>query len=442
MLALFHGAPAHGGTSGDLPAGLVEKAQRPGGVAVIVELALGVPFRPAQRLSAAREQAIERRIGHAQEAVLHALRSHPPRAVKRFRFVPGLAMRVDAAALRRLSGLPEVTRISEDASGEQSAGGGAQGGGAVAVRSGRYTGKGQTIAILDSGIDKRHPFFRDARGRSRIVSETCYSSQSDRLLAVCPGPDPTRSTAPGSAACKSRYIHCDHGTAVAGVAAGNGDRATPRQPFSGVARDARLISIMVLSKVRGGNAVVAESDLIRGLERVFELRHRYRIAAANVSLVFYRLHAQTCDDDYPLLKAIVDRLRAAGIATVAATGNDGKTGEVQAPACLSNVVSVGAVNHSVPPVGEIAKESNIAPFVSLLAPSYDVETAAPDGGYTTHGNGTSLAAPFVSGAWAVIKSKHPHASVTETLAVLRQSGSLRGRDGTRIPRLDLEKALR
>ena len=102
----------------------------------------------------------------------------------------------------------------------------------------------------------------------------------------CPG-GVTSSTAAGSGVnCTYAAEGCQHGTHVAGIAAG----AAPRS--RGVARDAKLIAINVFSRFTGANCAGAASpctqsfasDQIKGLERVLALRTSLRIAAVNMSL--------------------------------------------------------------------------------------------------------------------------------------------------------------
>ena len=69
----------------------------------------------------------------------------------------------------------------------------------------------------------------------------------------------------------------------------------------------------------------------------------------------------------------------------------------------------------------VSRFSNSAPALDLLAPGEEITTSVPRGGFETY-SGTSLAAPHVAGAWALLKSKAPQAEVAEVLEVLKRSG--------------------
>src|SRR5437867_6837747 len=178
-------------------------------------------------------------------------------------------------------------------------------------------------------------------------------------------------------------------------------------------------------------------DIRADLERVYDLRATYAFAAVNMSLAG-GLFSSTCDgEEY---KPFIDNLRAAGIATVVAAGNDGSTDQVSAPACVSTAVSVGATTKD----DQVAYFSNVAPFLSLFAPGDEIISSYPGGEFVV-ASGTSMAAPHVTGAWAVLKQAAPGASVDEVLQALSGTGVMivdtRAGTGTTRPRIQVDVAL-
>ena len=216
---------------------------------------------------------------------------------------------------------------------------------------------------------------------------------------------------------------CDHGTHVAGIAAGkNGSFAG--NTFSGVAKDASIIAIQVFSRFDNGGfcggsspcVLSYTSDQIRGLERVYALRNTYKIASANMS-IGGTTYTSPCDAVNITLKDAINDLRDAGIATVIASGNNGETNAISFPGCISSAVSVGNTTKQ----DVVSSFSNSAYFLSLLAPGSSITSSVPGTGYEAW-NGTSMAAPHVAGAWAVLRQANPDAGVTGVLDALQATG--------------------
>lgn len=224
------------------------------------------------------------------------------------------------------------------------------------------TGAGWTVAVLDSGVQSSHPFLG-----GRVVSQACFSTLSG-ASSLCPG-GAASSIAPASAEPCAGIAECDHGTHVAGIATGTGGPAG-----------------------------------LQGLA-----------PGANVNT-----SQAACDAANPSLKTAIDQLRALGIATVISAGNQGYGDALAAPACLSSAVSVGATTDTAPAV--VPGYSNDAPFLTLLAPGSNITSAVPGGGYAVR-QGTSMAAPHVAGAWAVLKQAAPAATVSAVLASLTTTGT-------------------
>ena len=332
--------------------------------------------------------------------------------LKRYRHVPFVAVEADALGLTSILNDDEVESIEEDLplylNLTQTA---AITKSDLAWSSG-YRGAGQTIAILDTGVDSAHPFLS-----GKVVNEACFSAGGANSTSLCPnGAD--RQTGPGSARpCSDSTLSCYHGTHVAGIAAG---KAGVLSNAAGMAPDAKIIAIQVFTRdcEPGGSCSLSAytSDLGLALDYVYQLRSTYAISSINMSLGG-GLYSANCDSQSPSLKTLIDTLRAANIATVVAAGNNGSTDSISLPACISSAISVGATTKS----NVVADYSNSSGLVSLLAPGSAIYSSLPGGGYGT-ASGTSMAAPHVAGIWALMKAAKPTASVSEILAPLQSSG--------------------
>jgi subtilisin family serine protease len=276
-----------------------------------------------------------------------------------------------------------------------------------------FDGSGWAIAMLDTGVDASHPMLA-----GKVVSQACFSQN-----ASCPNGQATQLGDGAAAPCSYAPQGCAHGTYTAGIAAGRWDAVN----LFGVARGANLIAVQVFSRFTGStNCTQGEdpcaqsfvSDVIAGMERVFELRSSFQIAAVNLSLAGQAYGSQAaCDAANPATKAEIDNLASVGIATVAAAGNDSNAQAIGEPACISSAVSVGATTKS----DQIADFSDSASFLSLLAPGVSILSAFP-GGLTAVGSGTSDSAPHVAGAVAILHQKAPGATVPAITSALQTSG--------------------
>ena len=418
-----------------IPADVTARARGRGSVRVIVRL--NVAVTPESSLGVSGIQSQRGSIARAQSSVLGRMLRTRAGSIRRFTSIPYLALEVDEGDLQTLAASADVSDIQIDAVAAPTLAESTPIIGATKAWAAGYTGTGSTVAIVDTGVDSSHPFLA-----GKVVSEACFSTTvSGRSSAMCPSFGDT-STLPGSGS-PCFLPGCEHGTHVAGIAAGKG------AAFSGVAPDATLISIQVFSSfdtpddcgTRPTPCLLSyTSDQIRALERVYSLRSTYDIAAVNLSLGG-GLFTSPCDSDS--MKAIVDQLRSVGIATVIASGNDGSTTALSAPACISTVISVASTTDGTFRVADhVSVFSNTNPFLSLLAPGEAILSSWPGGAFLNL-SGTSMAAPHVAGAWALMKSKRPSASVSDILDALVRSGTpiTDPGNGLVFPRINVDAAL-
>jgi subtilisin family serine protease len=274
-------------------------------------------------------------------------------------------------------------------------------------------GSGTVIAVVDSGVDRTHAFLAP-----RVVAEACFASAEAGPGGDCPNGEATQ-IGPGAAeTCAFAPLACSHGTHVAGITAGSGPE------FSGVAPAAGLIAVQVFHASTECFLLLEEfpcprayeSDIVAGLEYVLSLSDQHNIAAINMSLGG-TAYDSACDAESPLFSAIINNLKSVGIATIAASGNEGLTDGIAEPACIGAAISVGATTDE----DEVAWFSNASADLDLLAPGEGINSSVPGGDFAEL-DGTSMAAPHVAGAWAIFKQAHPNATVDEALASFISTG--------------------
>ena len=414
----------------DLLARLRQKAT---GGDVNVMVSLKMLMTPEGLLSAAGVSTQQATIAALQTSVLSALSGRHHRLRHRMTYTPQLSLTVDAAVLDLLARLPEVADIEEVAVSAADLADSVPLVGAADVHERGFTGGPWVVAVLDTGIDRSHTFLRG------FVAEACFSANGN-----CPNGGTTQ-TGPGAAAACTYSGGCDHGSHVAGIATGASQAGFTS--LEGVARGSRVMPVQVFSRFTGsqctdfGKSSPCElsfaDDQAAALDFVFGQRFNFQIAAVNVSIGGGRFTG-FCDGD--IRKPAIDNLRSAGIATVISAGNSGYVDAVGAPGCISSAVVVGATNKD----DTVASYSNNVNYLDLFAPGSNITSSVTGNAFGIK-SGTSMAAPHVAGAWALMQSQQ-NRSVADTRSLLLNTGTAitdsRSGAGSRVkPRINVLAAM-
>jgi subtilisin family serine protease len=277
----------------------------------------------------------------------------------------------------------------------------------------RHTrGKGIRVAVLDSGVDRRHP------------------ALAGRLLPgfdfVDGDQDPSEKGDPSS-------LIYGHGTHVAGL-------------IALVAPEARIMPMRILDAGGTSNAWVLAEAMLRAMDpdgdpATDDGAHVINLSVGTLSktqlfktvarLVTCKLpHGKSADDDDEGSGAsdgdigvtVADKARCQGFGgavVVAAAGNrgDDKVREYPAGETSKGLVSVAASTSS----GSLASFSNYG-WVKLAAPGEGITSTVPGGAYGTW-SGTSMASPLVAGAAALVRAANRSMAVEDVVKRLESSGS-------------------
>lgn len=245
---------------------------------------------------------------------------------------------------------------------------------AIDVQSMGITGNGVKIGILDTGIDYTHEDLNVLGGVSFIEGSQSYFDDNG------------------------------HGTHVAGIIGSLNNHLG----VLGISPQADLYAIKVLDGDGNGNY----SDIIAGIEWAID----NDMDILNMSL--------GGDSKSRALKEAVNLAYEAGILLIAAAGNDGsaKKSTVDYPAEYKSVIAVGAIDED----NERATFSSVGKSLELMAPGVNIFSTLP-GGYGVE-EGTSFAAPYVTGIAALLIEHNSSLKNTEVREALNNTAIRLGED--------------
>ncbi|WP_342777139.1 type VII secretion-associated serine protease mycosin [Streptomyces globosus] len=234
------------------------------------------------------------------------------------------------------------------------------------------TGKGVTVAVIDTGVDK----IPELEGQ------------------VLRGKNFTSASIPGD----ERTDYDTHGTSMAAIIAGSGKGPKGAGSAFGLAPGAKILPLRVDIN---GNGASKDTTLIDAIRFAADSEAK----VLNISLV-----------GWPETKELTDAVRYAlgkGKLIFAGVGNDG-AGHIYHPAGTPGVVGVAAVG----PDGAATKESQHNASVDLSAPGIDILTGCSGGTGLCKSHGTSDATALASASAALLWSAHPEWTNNQVLRVL------------------------
>lgn len=329
-----------------------------------------------------------------------------------FSYMPGFAVTLTAQQLADLLASDEVASVEEDGVLEPHLRQGIPLENALATRA-QYNGSGVAVAICDTGIDYTNPYLGNGGfPNAKVIGG--YDTGENKA-------DPL-----------DRH---GHGTACAGIVAGTvGDSG---DYIGGVAYNAKLYALKISTTATGGSA--SNASMIAAWE--WAVTHQNDAPATPIRIISTSFggsrYTSSCDSAVPAMTTAAANAVAAGITIFASSGNDGYCDSMGWPACITHVVSVGAVYDAnfgtyYPCVSAdscaaktaggcssgyyatdntvanmVTSYSNSASFLTLFAPSnkaYTLQCSYQGSTFNDSFGGTSAACPYAAGAATALQS--------------------------------------
>ncbi|MFL5964396.1 MAG: S8 family peptidase [Gaiellaceae bacterium] len=281
-------------------------------------------------------------------------------------------------------------------------------------------GNGMKIAIIDDGLDATNPYFNPSGFQYPVgfpKGQTRYTTPKVIVQRTFAPPSPTWKYA-NTPFDPAESFHATH---VAGIAAGNHGTAAGGRQISGVAPNAYLgnykaLTIPTPSFGLDGNS----AELAAAVEAA---------VADGMNVINMSLGEPEVDPSRDLVVTALEGAAAAGVVPVVAAGNDFSDfgyGSVSSPGNAPSAITVAAADSrnaiaGFSSAGPTPMSLQMKPDVS--APGVSILSSLPASeGTFGELTGTSMAAPHVAGAVALLKQRHPTWTVAQLKSALEQTG--------------------
>ncbi len=377
-------------------------------------------------LSASHTQYL-RQLEAAQTQLARNVRAAIPQAQVRWRYhlvADGFAVVVPRSDLARLAEIPGVAKVWPNVlyhalKAADTGGWVAIGANALWGVNNATAGTGMKIGIIDDGLDAAHPYFNPAGFQYPPGFPKGQTQYTTPKVIV------QRTFAPAHPTWKYANVPFDpensfHATHVAGIAAG--DYATNAQGtlISGVAPNAYLGNYKALTIPTPGFGLDGNSaEIAAAIEAA---------VSDGMNVINLSLGEPEVNPARDLVVAAINAAAAAGVVPVIAAGNDFDQygyGSIDSPGSAAGAITVAAatVNRQITsfssagptPVSLQLKPDITAPGDSILS------SLPPSQGTWGELSGTSMAAPHIAGAAALLKEQHPSWTVAEIKSALVQT---------------------
>jgi subtilisin family serine protease len=366
-----------------------------------------------------------------QGAFIKDLRAAVPQARVRWRYrivLNGMAVVAPAAAKQRITSLPGVAEVYPSVRYHRSLFQSPAVIGAPQVWGPNLAtaGDGIKIGIIDDGIDRSHPFFSPtgfAMPRGFPKGNTAYTDAKVIVARSFPPPS-----------LKYRYaklpfdpVESEHGTHVAGIAAGDHGTSAPGPggravQVSGIAPHAYLGNYRVLTIPTAQFGLDGNSpEIVAGIEAAVR---------DGMNVINLSLGEPEITPSRDIVVQAIDGAARAGVVPVIAAGNEFDVlgyGSIDSPGSAPDAITAAAATKA----GSIAGFSSGGPTPYSLrlkpdvsAPGVSILSSVPVHlGSWRYFDGTSMAAPHVAGAAAVLRQRHPTWTVAQIKSALVLTGN-------------------